>query len=212
MRKSLAVLALLALTTLTGCVMGNTHAFNYVPAERSDAGAGRVVLLFAVDDQRPYILSGDEPASFVGEQRNGYGMPFNVTTSDERPFASVVQETVQRDLEAAGFRVTTSPTKAGGDVAAAVRSASANRALAVIMREFKSDTFNNINFDFDFEAIVYDADGKELARQKIAGEEVLEGSLMNPPKAARLKVPAHFYTKMHSLIAGNETIMKALTN
>jgi hypothetical protein len=207
---SMAV-GLLAVALLGGCVMGNQHTFNYVPTEKSEIGDGTVVLLFAVDDQRPYIVSGDEPATFVGEQRNGYGMPFNVTTSDGRPFAAIVQETVQRDLEAAGFRVTPAQTK-GGDVAGAVRNANASRALAIVMREFKSDTFNNINFDYDFEAVVYDANGAEIARDRISGEEVIPGSLMNPVKASKKKVPAEFYVKMHRLVTGNEKIVKALTN
>lgn len=203
--------ALCAVLLLSGCVMGNTQAFNYLPVDRSDAGAGKVVLLFAIEDQRPYIISGEEPANFVGEQRNGYGMPFNVTTTDKRPFATIVQETVQRDLEAAGFKVTASRDKASANVASAVQSANANRALAVIMREFKSDTFNNINLDYDFEAIVYDANGNELARDKVSGEEELKGSLMNPAKAARQKVPLEFYARIHRLIAGNAKIMNALT-
>lgn len=195
---------------LTGCAVGNTHTFNYVPAERSEIGNGQVVLLFAVDDQREYVVKGEEPPYFVGEQRNGYGMPFNVTTSDKKPFAAVVQETVKRDLEASGFRVTAVNDKPG-DVASAVRSGSANRALAVVMREFKSDTFNNINFDYDFEAIVYGPDGKELVRDRVQGEEELKGSLMNPPRAARERVPPAFYQKIHSLIAGNKKVIDALT-
>jgi hypothetical protein len=204
------MVSLLILTLCTGCVVGNTHAFNYVPATRSEVGAGKVVLLFAVDDQRPYIVSGDEPANFVGEQRNGYGMPFNVTTADGRSFAQVVQETVQRDLEAAGFRVTASAEKPTR-VTEAVRAAQANNALSVVMREFKSDTFNNINFDYDFEVVVYDAAGNELARDRLSGEEELKGSMMNPVKAAGQKVPGEFYTKIHSLITGNEKVMAALT-
>jgi hypothetical protein len=190
--------------------MGNTHAFDYVPAERSEIGAGRTVHLYAVDDQRPYVVSGDEPANFVGEQRNGYGMPFNVTTTDGRPFAKIVQETVQRDLEAAGFRVTPSNDKVSS-IAGAAGPVQADRALTVVMREFKSDTFNNINFDYDFEVIVYDAAGAELARDRLSGEEELPGSMMNPVKASKKKVPAHFYSKIHALITGNEKVMKALT-
>jgi len=208
-RASLGIVTL-SIVLLGGCAAGNTHTFNYVPTERSEVGKGVVVLLFAVDDQRPYIVSGEEPANFVGEQRSGYGIPFNVTTTDKRPFAQVVQETVQRDLEASGFRVTPSPQKAG-DVPAAVSAANANRALMVLMREFKSDTYNNINFDYDFEAVVYDASGKELARNKLAGEEEIPGSLMNPPKAAKQKVPPRFYETIHRLITGDEKMMQALT-
>jgi hypothetical protein len=200
--------ALVTLVLLTGCVIGNTHAFNYVPTERSDVGQGKTVLLFAVDDQRSYIVSGDEPANFVGEQRNGYGMPFNVTTSDKRPFAAIVQETVQRDLEAAGFRVTASREKQGAEP---VKAAQAGKGLKVVMREFKSDTFSNINFDYDFEVIVYDDAGNELARDRVSGEEELKGSMMNPVKASKKKVPAYFYEKIHALVAGNPKVVQALT-
>ncbi|MFL6244433.1 MAG: hypothetical protein ACJ74H_00285 [Thermoanaerobaculia bacterium] len=194
----------------SACAVGNTHTFNYVPTERSEIGGGRMALLFAVDDQRPYVVNGDEPPFFVGEQRNGYGMPFNVTTSDRRPFAAVVQETIQRDLEAAGFRVKPIADKAT-NIAAAVQSAAANRAIAVVMREFKSDTLNNINFDYDFEIVVYDQAGQEIARDRMSGEEVIPGSMMNPPKAAKQKVPPAFYAKMHSLVTGNSKIATALT-
>jgi hypothetical protein len=194
---------------LAGCAAGNTHTFNYVPAQRSEIGSGRIVLLFNVEDQRPYVVSGKEPVTFVGEQRNGYGIPFNVTTSDKRPFAQVVQESVQRDLESAGFRVTTAAVRTG-DARNAISAAGATRGLQIVMREFKSDTFNNINFDYDFEAIVYDASGAEIARDKVAGEEVLHGSLMNPPKAARMKVPARFNDKIRELVSGNPKIVKAL--
>jgi hypothetical protein len=210
MRRIIPALVLAAACLLQGCVFGNTQTFNYVPTDKSDAGKGSVVLLFAVDDQRPYIVTGEEPINFVGEQRNGYGMPFNVTTTDGRPFAQVVQETVQRDLEAAGFKVTPSADKAA-DIAAMERIAQAHRALAIVMHEFKSDTFNNINFDYDFEVIVYDDAGKELMRDRIAAEEELPGSLMNPAKAARQKVPPYFYAKIHGLVTGNFKVMKALT-
>lgn len=211
MRRLFSICLVIAAVSLaSGCAVGNTHTFNYIPTEKSDVGAGRLVLLFAVDDQRPYVVSGDEPAMFVGEQRSGYGIPFNVTTTDKRPFADVVQETIQRDLEAAGFRVTSIREKATS-VPAAVQAASPARAVAVVMREFKSDTFNNINFDYDFEIIVYDGAGQEIARDRASGEDVLEGSMMNPPKAARQKVPAEFYRKIHALVTGNPKVMAALT-
>ena len=50
-------------------------------------------------------MKGEEPKSFVGEMRNGYGMPFNVNTEGDRPFAEVIGEIVARDLTASGFNV-----------------------------------------------------------------------------------------------------------
>ena len=211
LKRSAVLVILLGTWILGGCAVGNKHTFNYVPTEKSDVGKGRVVLLFAVDDKRSYVVSGDEPATFVGEQRGGYGIPFNVTTHDDRPFAAIVQETVQRDLEAAGFKVTASQAKTG-DVATAAKSANARRALSVVINEFRSDTYANISVHHDFEVVVYDANGKELARDRVSGEDVLEGSLVNPVKAAKLKVPAHFYQKIHALVTGNPKVVKALTN
>src|SRR5687768_14981474 len=210
-KRSAVVIVLLGMWVLGGCAVGQSHTFNYVPAERSEIGKGRVVMLFAVDDKRSYVVSGEEPATFVGEQRSGYGIPFNVTTSDKRPFATIVQETVQRDLEAAGFRVTASQEKPA-NLAAAAKSANARRALSVVINEFKSDTYTNISVHHDFEVIVYDAGGKELARDRISGEDVLPGSMLNPVKAAKQKVPGHFYEKIHALVTGNPKVVKALTN
>lgn len=195
-----------------GCAIGNTHTFNYLPRETSGVGRGSTVLVFAVKDERPYVVAGEEPASFVGEQRGGFGNPFNVLTTDRRPFAEHVAETVERDLEAAGFKVLASDRMVEGDIAGFLAAQGASRAVAVVMREFNSNTYNNIDVEWDFAATVYGADGKELHRSTETGKTTLTGSLWNPPQAAKERVPPFFYDLIHQLVAGDPEVIRALTS
>ena len=207
-RISLLCAALVA----SGCAVGNTHTFNYRPQDTTELGRGTTVLVFAVKDERSYIVAGEEPASFVGEQRAGFGIPYNVLTTDGRPFAEHVTETVERDLEAAGFKVLASRRAAEGEIGRFLAEQGASRAIAVVMREFNSNTYNNIDVEWDFEATVYDADGKELHRNTETGKTTLTGSHWNPPKAAKERVPPFFYDLIHKLVTGDPDVVRALTS
>ena len=170
-----------------------------------------MVVLFAVDDQRPDIVSGDEPPHWVGEQRGGYGNPFNVTTTSGKPFAEEVAEAVRRDLVARGFEaVVVEETR--DDAEATLRSHGARRGVAVVMRKFNSNTYVNIDVEWDFEATVIGEGGEELATNREEGKRNLEGSFLNPPKAAKQQVPPFFNEIAHRLVAGNKEILEALTS
>ena len=66
---------LLALSALaeSGCAVGNTHTFRYAPQAAANWGEERVVLVLGAEDLRQDVVSGDEPPSWVGEQRSGFG-------------------------------------------------------------------------------------------------------------------------------------------
>lgn len=195
-----------------GCATGNTHTFNYRPQKTSELGRGTTVLVFAVKDARPYIVAGEEPASSVGEQRAGYGGTlYSVLTSDGRPFAEHVAETVERDLEAAGFKVLASDRAAEGDVGRFLAEQGADRAVAVVMREFNSNTYNNIDVEWDFEATVYGAEGKELHRSTETGKTTLTVLLGGQGRVPGQPVPPFFYELIHKLIAGDPEVIRALT-
>jgi hypothetical protein len=183
-----------------GCVVGNSYKFDYVPGERTTVGQGRTVVLVPVVDEREFVVSKDEPASLVGEMRNGYGMPFNVSTEGDRPFADVVTDAVQRDLEAAGFTVVRGTAATGS-----------NRALAVQMKNFLATTNVNTSLEWDFLVRVLDAAGSVLAEKRESGDQDLQGSMMNPVKAAKNEVPKAFYGIVHRMITGEPRILSALS-
>lgn len=198
-RKHLVLLVALSVWA-AGCVAGNAYRFDYQPAERTTVGQGRTVVLMPVVDEREYIVSKDEPVSLVGEMRNGYGMPFNVKTEGDRPFADVVTEAVQRDLEAAGFTVVRGANASGND-----------RALAVQIKEFLATTSVATDVEWDFLVRVLDAAGKVVAEKRESGEQELPGSMMNPVKAAKKAVPQSFYEIVHRMVTGEPKIVSALT-
>lgn len=204
MKRFLVVIPLLL---SVGCVAGNRFKFDYKPATGANVGNGATVVIAAAE-ARPEVVSGDEPKSFVGEQRNGYGMPFNVTTEGDVPFASVVAESVRRDLEASGFR----PVAVNNpeELSSAIRSNNASRGLLVTVKEFKTDTMNNISVDWNLEASVVDRDGKVMATNNVSGETDMKGSMMNPVKASKQKVPAFLFEELHKLVS-DPKIVNALT-
>lgn len=198
--KHLGAVAALALLFSTGCAVGNKYAFDYQPVAMSGGAGGTQVLVLEPIDQREYVVSGDEPPNFVGEQRNGYGIPFNVTTADGRPFSANLGEIAKRDLEAAGYRVTMVDGSADS-VASLLRERGIQRGLVLVINEFKSDTMNNITINWDLEASVYDSSGTVVASESSEGKEALTGSMLNPPKAAREKVPAFLFERVHDLLS-----------
>lgn len=208
---SRALFVIAVCPVLVSCVIGAVHDFDYHPTARSNIGAGTPVLLLMPSDMRPEVVADDEPPSFVGELRSGFGIPFTVTTRGREPFAAEVAETVERDLKAAGFRVIRDPGPEGRDLAARLDKSEARKALAVTIREFHSDTYIDPSVVWDLVATVYDERGAVVASDTRTGTMELPGSFWNPKKAAAREVPPLFYRLVHDLVAGNPKIVDALT-
>jgi hypothetical protein len=206
----------LATLLLSGCVVGRTYRFDHTPNPSENIGQGRTVLLFAVKDARPEVTTDGEPLSYVGEQRSGYGIPYTVKTTSGRPMAAVVQEALEGDLRAAGFAVVAvrevGPETPGGIEGFLTRNG-ATRGLAVTMDELDSDTYSDIDVEWNLEIAVFGPDGRTLARDRQQGKRELQGSFMNPVGAAKREVPAFVYrTLIPSLVLENEVIRAALVS
>lgn len=200
--------------TVGGCAVGNTHTFRYLPPEAEELGHGRVVLVFDVREARPAVVEEGEPSTWVGEQRSGLGIPYNVLTTDGKALTRIVRETIEKDLEAVGFEVEVSSSEAGSsaqEVAQRIREASAERGLFVEVREFNSNTYTNIDMEWDLIARVFGPSGAVLGENRLEGRTTLDGSFMNPPRAAKRSVPPFFYDLMRQLVTENDEVMRALT-
>lgn len=209
-----AVTLLSVCSLLAGCAVGNTHTFRYSRPAVDSVGNDRVVLMFKVREARAPIVVEGEPPTWVGEQRSGFGIPYNVLTTDRRPFYQVVSETIQKDLEAAGFSVVaTSVQLPNGPVALGERlsAAEAERGLYVEMRKFNSNTYTNIDVEWDFIARVFAASGAQIAENHLEGRTTLPGSFLNPPAAAKQRVPPFFYQLMRELVIESDEVMMALS-
>ena len=58
----------------------------------------------ATQDRREYVLSGNKDPQFVGLQRGGYGNPFDVRTSDDRPLAEDMTTAIVAAMAGRGFQ------------------------------------------------------------------------------------------------------------
>ena len=70
----------------SGCAIGNTHRYDLGNAALVAESDKRVAVCVA--DERPYVLSGEKPGSFVGLLRGGFGNPFDINTTSGEPMAS----------------------------------------------------------------------------------------------------------------------------
>ena len=104
------VLASVVMVFITGCTVGNKHTYQGVAVDLDTSGSSSVAL--ATHDQRPYVVSGDKQADFVGLQRGGFGNPFNVTTLSENALAEDFSNVVAAALNSKGFRPLTMSTTA----------------------------------------------------------------------------------------------------
>jgi len=79
------------------------YDFSYAPEKGQNIGNGKTVLVFEVADRRPEVVQGKEDPNWVGWQRSGFGIPFDITTSDGKPFAEKVTEVIIKDISSVGF-------------------------------------------------------------------------------------------------------------
>jgi hypothetical protein len=97
--------------TLAGCTLGRGYsaqgwsvAYAGTGPDVRAVGPSRSVAI-AVLDQRPYVLDGSKPDSFVGLSRNEFGIPYEVLTPKGAPMASdMAAALLAADAVAASFR------------------------------------------------------------------------------------------------------------
>jgi len=210
-RSARTAFPLVVAASVYGCAIGQTHRYTYEAPATSPSAKGTVVL-FAVRDERADVISGQEPPTWVGEQRDGWGIPHSVLTSDGRPFAAIVQEAVQRDLEGTGLTVVVAPEVPGtaAGIGEVLRSRGAARALAVSLHDFNVNTYSNMDVEWDFAARVFDGAGNVVASDRSNGKETLESAVRGSIRAAKMQTPPFFYRLIHELVIGNPRIWPAL--
>ena len=63
-------------------------------------------------DARPYVVSGNQPESFAGLLRGGYGNPFDVSTATGNPVARDLRDALARGMRERGVEVLAVDTNA----------------------------------------------------------------------------------------------------
>lgn len=200
--KSCAAMALIAI--LGGCAVGVTHQYdNATPEITASAGSKLGV---GVQDRRLYVVSKQKPASFVGVSRGGFGNPFDVNTASGNTLADDVSKSIQTTLAAKGVKVGAVSLPLGIDETEAIKrlAAAGDKAILIVLNEWKADTYMSTTLTYDVQAMVVDASGKVLTSKKIFGMDNLGGSAVNPPEHSRNAVPIAFRKKLEELFSSPE--------
>jgi hypothetical protein len=205
MRQLIVLLAFI----FAGCAVGNKHSYSIARPELAPQGSHAVAV--AAQDARSYVVSGEKTPDYVGTQRGGFGNPFNVLTQSGKPLAEDFAATVSESLARKGFKSTTVKVSVSGtpNIRALAAQAKSERVALVLIREWKSDTYQNTALSYDVTLQVYDSAGKRLAENRITGRDDLGGSAWNPPSHARTAVPAAYGKKLEELFAA-DAVVKSL--
>ena len=168
--RTLFALAMAAL--VAACA---SQSYSDMPVGMQGVSASGTVAI-AVHDTRPYIVSRNKDESFVGLQRSGAGIPYDLKTPNGTPLAVEMRQSLEKALKGRGAS-TVAVVIPPGDSAASARSklqaSKARRSVLVTLREWKTDTLMRTEFLYDTTVTVFDENGRELASSTAKGTDQL---------------------------------------
>lgn len=197
-------LVVVAIGTLAACAVGRKVDYAAPVDLGLPDGAKQVALV--VLDHRPYVLSGDKGPSFVGLQRGGYGIPFNVNTESGKPLAEDFSGAIAGGLSAKGYSVTElrlAPSTLTDDAVRQAVAIGAERSLILEITEWKTDTAQRAALLYGLSLAVHDRQAARLARKQISGRDNLGGSFwdLDPAASAAEVARVAFERKVAELFA-----------
>lgn len=189
-----ALLMILALGT--GCAVGQKIDLNHIP-ERVEKVEKPLTVTVSVQDQRPYVTSGNKETFFIGIFRAGLGNTWDVRTKDHVPFADIVKKDVEESLRQAGFTLL---------------GTGAERKIDIAILEYNFDCYINCRVWHKFLVTVRDAQGTVLATSEVMDETTVAGSAMTGPKSAMdAQLPRIYGEIIARMIMKNKDILFAIT-
>lgn len=195
-------LVLLTAVAAGGCGIGVTHRYDDVTPEVVYRVRGKIAV--AVHDRRSDVVSGRKLENFAGLSRVRFGIPFNVTTESGQPLAKEFQNSLAAALERAGARVVRvdlKPATPPDEARRQLLSAGADKSVLLTLREWRADTYVNVNLDHDVVLVILGPRGQTLAMRELNGEERIGRSMLNPAGTSKEVVPAAYRRKLEALLA-----------
>ena len=179
---------------LSGCVVGQKLDMDYTAAAVEVTEPNRVKI--DVVDERPYVVSGDKDPWFIGKYRAGFGNPWDVTTEDNVPLAQVLAADLEEALQGLGF---------GSD------AASPDRVLAVQIRDWNFDGYQNGRFWYALDVEVRGSDGSVIESLTLEDNREITGSFWTGAKGGFEKeMPALYRSVVDAVVTRNDKVLAAL--
>jgi len=200
---------LAAIFVASGCIK-YTYNLARVKPELYPAGKGSVAV--ASQDQRSYVISGKTKPQVVGVIRGAFGNPLYMVTASRRPLADEMGDVITGALGKKGFNtipLVVTPTEPIAQVRKKLADTGAEKLIHFQIKQWKSDTYNNVRLEYLMTLTVFDTKGKLLAEMTSSGDENLGSGGFNILKGTRKKVPEAFKKKLEELFNAPD-IIKAL--
>jgi hypothetical protein len=182
---------------LAGCVAGQSLQTEYEPPAAVAPMTGLAVSLTVTDD-RPYVKSGEKAPYYVGRYRAGFGNPWDVSTANEEALVSIVRRDIAEELVALGH-----PLK---------DAAVADRGLAVSIRDWNFDGYQNGNFWYDLLVTVRSPTGDVLVNSVVKDKIGITGTLWEGAKGGfERDMPKLYPQVIRKLVRENAEVSAALS-
>lgn len=167
-KKAIKLLLGLTVLLISGCAFGNKYDYESAKLTIPINTVTNKVIVFYVADLRPYILSGDKQPKFVGLQRNGYGMPFDVTTQSGKPMTKSMTKPICDGLRSAGFKVVLGESDSMQHLVNTAINVKACKIIILKVNDWKSDLCMRITMHVDLILSVYSTQGELIAQNSIS--------------------------------------------
>jgi len=201
---------LAAMIIASGCIK-YTYSLTNVKPELYPAGNSSVAV--ASQDQRSYVVSGENIPQLVGVIRGGFGNPLYMTTASRRPLADEMGDVITGALKKKGFKtipVVVAATEPIEQVRKKLADTGAEKMIHFQIKKWKSDSWNNLRLEYIINLTVFDTKGKLLAEKESSGDENLGWVAgMKIVGTTRKKVQEAFKKKLEELFNAPD-IIKAL--
>jgi hypothetical protein len=135
-------------------------------------GSGKVAI--AVQDLRTFVVDGTKPPAHIGSHRHGSGMPRDANTKSGKTLAEDIATIVASSFTANGFQVAQFPisTNDNQESLAWQQAASAyDKIIVFTLKKFRSDSWVEVELQWEIKMSVYDGKGTLLAEKESAGFE-----------------------------------------
>jgi len=181
---------------LAGCVAGQSLQTEYEPAAAAAATSGLAVSLTVTDD-RPYVKSGEKAPYYIGRYRAGFGNPWDVSTANEEALVSIVRRDIAEELVALGHRLKDAEV--------------ADRGLAVSIRDWNFDGYQNGNFWYDLLVTVRSPTGDVLVNSVVKDKIGITGTFWEGAKGGfERDMPKLYPQIIRKLVRENADVSAAL--
>ncbi|GEM_PF-1070838 len=208
--------SLMLLVFLSGCVLteNTRHSALKLPALELQGSSTKSIAI-AVLDQRPYIVSGEKPAKYIGQFELSMGGPYDAFTRSKQAMVNEFADKMPQLLGKQFSQLKTIYLEAGLSKQAAVEqllATGAEKLVLISLKEWKSHTSIDTSLWFDAQLEAFNTDKQLLSYKRTQGHDTFGGAaIAGPITNAKRTLPHAFRQKMQALFS-DPMVMASLTS